>query len=310
MALIFHKEGRFMSKKNNIFSILALILAIAALVVSLLAYTKPDTSVDYAGEIQALQERNTLLQSQLDALSAQLGSSTTTGTGLAGWDLTVVPWETNTGASVTLTAVPANYEDGMTAALSIRRGSQEIVTTDCSWTGDAFTATAELTAQDGYGYYCILTDANGSRQQFALTTPENPVEDIPVYLATALSAYCNVTMDSWLDMDNTLTITLAFVQAQLPRLSAGGVEPSIEKAEFLLYYRGEVYSSAPITLEPGTGAGAYELTVSGTTMAMPQMEEDECLDLYLEVTLSDGQVLTALGASWYQNADGLFAVVG
>ena len=299
-----------MSKKNTILSTLAMILAIAALAVSLLAYTKPDNSVDYSGEIQALQERNALLQSQLDALTAQLGSSTTVGTGLEGWDLTVVPWETNTGASVTLTAVPANLAEGTTAAFCVRKGSQEIITVPCSWTGDAFTATAELTAQDGYGYYCILTDAAGEKQQFALTTPENPVEDIPVYLATALSAYCNMTMDSWLDLDNTLTITLAFVQAQLPRLSSDGVEPTIEKAELLLYYNGEVYSSAPITLEAGMAAGAYELTVSGTALAMPQMLEDEFLDLWLEVTLSDGQVLRALGASWYQNADGLFAVMG
>lgn len=299
-----------MSKKNNLISILALGLAIAALAISLLAYTKPDTSVDYAGEIQALQERNTLLQSQLDALTAQLGSSTTVGTGLIGWDLTVAPWETNTGASVTLTAVPANYEDGMSAAFAIRKGSQEVVTAPCSWTGDAFTATAELTAQDGYGYYCILTDAEGTRQQFALTTPENPVEDIPVYLGTALSAYCNMTMDSWMDLDNTLTITLAYVQVQLPRLSADGMEPTVEKAALALYYNGEVYSSAPLTLEPGAASGAYELTVSGTALAMPQMEEDECLDLYLEVTLSDGQVLTCLGASWYQNNGGLFVVMG
>lgn len=299
-----------MSKKYNFLSILALVLAIAALVVSLLSYTRPDDSVDYAGEIQALQEHNALLQSQLDALTSQLGSSTTTGTGLAGWDLALIPWETGTGASVTLTAVPAGYEEGMTAVLCIRLSSQEVVTTPCSWTGDVFTATAELTAQDGYGYYCILTDAEGNKQQLALTTPENPVEDIPVYLATALSAYCNMTMDSWLDLDNTLTISLAYVQAQLPRLSADGTGAGIESAQLRLYHNGEAYSSAAITLEPGSTDGSYEYTISGITLDMPQLEEDACLDLYLEITLSDGRTLTALGASWYQGPDGLFVVMG
>lgn len=300
-----------MSNKNTILSILALVLAIVALAVSLTAYLKPDDSVDYSGEIEALQERNALLQSQLDSLASQLGGSVATAaTGLAGWDLILTPWETGTGASVTLTAIPAGYEDGMTAALYVRKGSQEVVTVDCLWTGDAFTATVELTAQDGYGYYCILTDAAANRQQIALTTPENPVEDIPVYLATALGAYCNMTMDSWLDLDNTLTIAMAYVQAQLPRLSTNGTEPSIEKAELVLYYNGESFSSAPITLEAGDGAGAYALAVSGVTLDIPQMEEDECLDLYFTVTLSDGQVLTALGASWYQSGDGLFVVMG
>lgn len=301
-----------MFKKTSILSILALILAVAALVVSLTVYRKPAETVDYSAEIQALQERNALLQSQLDNLTAQLhaGGTTVAPSGLAGWDLTLAPWENGGGASVTLTAIPAEYEDGMTAALYVRKGSQEIVTVDCTWNGDAFTAATELTAQDGYGYYCILTGADGNRQQFALTSPENPVEDIPVYLATALNAYCNMTMDSWLDLDGTLTIAMAYVQAQLPRLSFDGVEPSIEKAELQLYYNGAVYSSAVIALEDGEVPGAYELAVSGVELAMPALEEDECLDLYFTVTLSDGQVLTALGASWYQSGDGLFAVMG
>lgn len=300
-----------MNKKHNVISILALILAAAALAVSLAGYLKPDVSVDYSGEIEALKQQNALLQSQIDTMAAQMNTgSTTTGTGLAGWDLTLVPWETGTGASVTLTAIPAGDTEGLSAVFYVRRGSQEVVSVDCSWTGDAFTATAELTAQDGYGYYCILTDAAGEKQQFSLTTPENPVEDIPVYLATALNAYCNMTMDSWLDLDDTLTISAAYVQVQLPRLTADGTEPTIAKAELLLYYQGQVHASAPITLEAGAAAGAYELTVAGVTMAMPTMEEDESLDLYLEVTLSDGTVLRALGASWYCNSNGLFSVVG
>lgn len=300
-----------MAKKHNVISALALILAIAALAVSLLAYWKPDNDVDYSGEIEALRQQNALLQSQLDSVTAQLHSGgVTTSAGLAGWDLTLVPWESGAGVSVTLTAIPAGYEEGMTAALYVRKGSQEIVTVDCGWTGDAFTATAELTAQDGYGYYCILTDVQGKRQQFSLTTPENPVEDIPVYLATALNAYCNMTMDSWLDLNNTLTISLAYVQAQLPRLSADGAEPSVASAELVLYHNGTVCSTAPITLEAEEVPGAYGLTVAGVELAMPELAENDCLDLYLTVTLSDGQVLTALGASWYQNSDGLFAVMG
>lgn len=300
-----------MSKKNNIISILAAVLAIAALVVSLLAYRKPDTGADYDGQIQALQEQNALLQSQIDALSAQLAAgSTTTGIGLAGWDLTLVPWDTGSGASVTLTAIPVNYEDGMTAELYVRKGSQEAANVPCSWTGEVFTATAELTAQDGYGYYCILTGPDGARQQFSLTTPENPVEDIPVYLASALNAYCNLTLDSWLDLDGTLTIATAYAQAQLPRLSADGTAPDIEKAALTLYYNGEVYSSADLVLEPSASDGTYELTILNAELAMPTLAEDEFLDLYLEVTLTDGTLLTALGAGWYQTPEGLFAVVG
>ena len=297
--------------KSNILSVLALALAAAALVCAIIGPFHQAPVQDDTARIEALEQHNALLQSQLDALTAQMNSSvSTTGLALAGWDLTLMPWETGTGATVTLTAVPTEYTEGMSAALYIRRGSQEVSTTLCNWTGDAFTATVDLMAQDGYGYYCILSDTDGTRQQFSLTTPENPVEDIPVYLATSLAAYCNLTMDSWLDLDNTLTITAAYVQAQLPRLTADGTEASIAQAQLILYYQGELCASAPITLEPGFAAGAYALTVSGVSMPMPQMAENESLDLYLEITLTDGQVLSALGASWFCNSDGLFAVVG
>lgn len=299
-----------MEKKNTWLSILALVLAIASLAVSVMIWLRPEGGTDYAGEIQALQAQNAALQSQLDSLSQQINSgSATQTTGLQDWDLALTPWSNGEGASVTLTAVPGAYQEGMTAFFYIRKGSAEISTVECDWTGEEFTATADLAAQDGYSYYCILTSGAGEKQQFALTTPENPVEDIPVYLANALRAYCNLTLDSWLDQDGVLTVTTAYAQAQLPLLTSSG-EATIEKAELVLYYNEEAYSTAPITLEPGTAAGAYELTVTNATLSMPQMNQEECLDLYLEVTLNDGQVLTSLAASWYQDGDALFVVVG
>lgn len=296
--------------KKNVLSVIALLLALAALGVSALAYLKPaPEATDYSAQIQALEEHNALLQSQLDALTAQMGAATQ-GTGLTSWEISMTPWETGTGASATLTATPANYTVGMTAALSIRLNGKELQKVDCSWTGDAFTATADLAAEDGYGYYCILIDAEGGKQQFALTTPENPVYDIPVYLASALDAYCNLMVDSWYDADGLLNISLAYAQAQLPRLSMSGTMPTIETASLQLYYNGSPYSSLELTLEPSEGDGAYALTLGGESLPMPEMAEEEFLDLYLEITLSDGRVLTALGASWYCNEGGLFAVMG
>lgn len=300
-----------MSKKNTILSVMALVLAVVALAISLVSCLRPvETGTDHTAEIESLWEKNALLQSQIDALSAQISNGSTLTTGLTHWDLALVSWSNGGGASVTLTAVPANHEDGMTASFYVRKGSVEVVTVPCSWTGEAFTATAELTAQDGYSYYCILENEDGSRQQLALTTPENPVEDVPVYLETALRAYCNLTLDSWLDLDGTLTVSCAYVQAQLPRLTQTGEAATIEKTELVLYYGGKPYSSQTLTLEDSIGDGAYTLTVTDARLAMPQMGDDEALELWLEMTLSDGQVLTALGGSWYLSGGELFVVVG
>lgn len=307
----FLKGEDFMSKKNTVISILALALAAVALVISLMTLLRPgEDGVDVTAQLQALEEKNAQLQSRVDALAAQVSAGTGAAAGgLSGWELIPVPWEDGSGASVTMNATPTGDAEGMTASLYVRKGSAEIVTQPCEWTGTAFTATVELTAQDGYSYYCIL-ESGGGREQIALSTPENPTADIPVYLATALSAYCNLTLDSWLDQDGTLTVTTAYVQAQLPQLTAMGGVPTIQRAELVLRYQGEAFSAAEVVPEAGTGVGAYELTVTDVKLDMPRMEEDESLELWLELTLSDGQVLSALGASWYQAGDELFVVVG
>ena len=43
---------------------------------------------------------------------------------------------------------------------------------------------------------------------------------------------------------------------------------------------------------------------------MPEMESDYQLDLWLVVTLTDGQTLTSSGGSWYHSDQGLMMVVG
>ena len=40
------------------------------------------------------------------------------------------------------------------------------------------------------------------------------------------------------------------------------------------------------------------------------MESDYQLDLWLVVTLTDGQEISSSGGSWYHSADGLMMVVG
>lgn len=299
-----------MSEKKNILSVIALICAVLALGLSAFALLRPAaTPADHSAELQALQQQNQQLQSQVDALTARL-DSLPMEEGLADWSLTTLPWSTDAGATVTLSATPGAYEEGMTASFSIRLNGQEVRNTPCQWDGTAFTATAELEAADGYGFYCILTGSDGTRQQFALSTPENPVVDIPVYLKSSLSSYCNMMLDSWMDGDGALTLTLAYIQAQLPRLSVSGEAPAIQSAKLLLTYNGSDYSELPITLEPGEAPGAYALELNNATMNLPQLQEEDYLDLFLVITLSDGETLTVLGGSWFCNADGLYLLVG
>lgn len=299
-----------MKEKKNILPVLALIGAVLSLIVSVAGLFLPAASNgDAAAQLEDLRAQNALLQEQITHLTHRL-NSLPTEEGLAGWSLSAAAWDTGTGADVTLTATPGNYQEGMNAAFIVRLNGQEIRSETCTWDGTAFSATVSLDAEDGYGYYCLITDADGSRQQIALSTPENPVEDIPVYLAASLRSYCNMTMDSWYDSDGKLTVSLAYVQAQLPRLTTDGDTPTIVSARLLLTCNGSDYSELPLTMEAGDAPGAYQLTIAGGQLDMPQLTEDDYLDLFLEVTLSDGQTLSCLGGSWYWGSEGLFLVVG
>lgn len=300
-----------MSEKKNILPVIALIAAILALAVGVFSLLSQPEVVDPTDRIEALEQENLALKAQVAGLSSRL-DSLNVGAGLSDWNLVATAWEDGMGADVTMAVAPGAYEDGMEAVFSIRLSGHEVRSIPCDWDGTAFfTATAKLEAADGYAYYCILTDAAGGRQQFALSTTENPVYDIPVYLETSLSAYCNMTLDSWMAEGGKLTISLAYLQAQLPRLTVSGDMPSIVKSRLLLVYNGEDFGELSVALESGEGAGAYELTLSGGDLNWPaELNEGDNLDLYLEVELSDGGVLSTMGGSWYYGDGGLDLVVG
>ena len=114
---------------------------------------------------------------------------------------------------------------------------------------------------------------------------------------------------TWLDDGSAVTLASAYVQVQLPRLSAQGALTA-EKAQLVLYRNSEEVSRTDITLQPGEAAGSYELELSGQSIPLPELAEDDYLDLWLEVTLSDGRTLSTAGASWFSGPDGLFLVVG
>lgn len=259
-------------------------------------------------DVSQLEADIEALQHQVDALSARL-EALEENSGLLDWNLSAAARSDSTGAAVTLTASPLAYHEGQTALFSVRLGSQEVAGIPCQWDGSVFTATVDLDAADGYSYYCTLISANGTREQIPLNTPENPVYDTLVYMETSLTAYCNMIVESWEDEGGKLNITSGYVQAQLPRIGAGD-SAMMADAQLVLKLNGTPVEKQPLDIPEGEGEGSYEQVLTGVSFKMPEMEDDYQLVLVLEVTLSDGQVLTSYGGSWYYNAGEMFMVVG
>ena len=292
--------------KKNVFSILVMIVMIAALLVSFTGCSKADE--ESAARIAELEAENADLRAEVEALTSEL-SNMKQKAALQDWTLDAAAWNDGNGATVTFAATPVNYVEGQKAALSVRVGDLEAESTNCVWNGTSFVGSVELSAADGYGYYCILTSADGSLEEIALNTPESVSNESLINLGTSLSTYANLIVEEWEADASSLVVKAGHIQAQMPRLSTAGAA-TVSKAALVLKLNSEEVSRQDVTLPAGEGEGSYETTLENISFAMPAMADDYQLDLCLEVTLSTGATMQTVGGSWYSNNGELLLVVG
>lgn len=295
-----------MKTRNRILSVTALVIFVCALAMTA-AGCSGNSAVD-SDRIALLEQDCADLRSQVNALTARLEALESTG--LKSWNLTAQAWSSSNGATVTLTAEPSAYTAGQAAELVIRLNGQAVDSVPCVWDGSTYTASVDLNAADGYGYYCVLISPDGTREQIALNTPENPVDDTIVYMASSLSTYCNLYVMDWELSGGQLTVTSGYIQVQTPRLSASGETVSCSQAELVFQLNGQEIERQAITLPEGEGAGSYETILSGVSFSMPEMGDDYQLDLWLDVGLSDGSTIFCSGGSWYYYDGQLSLIVG
>lgn len=278
----------------------AMILAL----VMLLALAGCNSDSDRIAELEA---ENEALKAQVAELTAQLEQQG--GAELSDWTFEASAWEGSNGATVTFTAVPVRYVEGQTAELSIWLEGDPVDTVSCQWDGTAYTAVTDLNAADGYCYYCTITDANGNAVEMELNTPKNPTFPGVIDLETSLSAYCAMMVEEFVVEDNILTVTAGYAQVHLPVIGRTGNAVEATGAELVLKVEGNEVSRRSLAL---TAETETELLgeIIGLTFDVPAMEDDQQMELWLEVGLSDGQMLFTTGGCWYYNGGELFLVVG
>ena len=97
---------------------------------------------------------------------------------------------------------------------------------------------------------------------------------------------------------STLTITGGSVEVQAPRITNEGETITCSKAELVLTFNEEIVGTAALTMEAAEIPGSYTADISGITFNIPSMEDDQQLSIRLDVTLSNGQFLTAPGGTF------------
>ena len=281
------------------------LFAMLLAIMMLLAMTGCNSDSDRIAELEA---ENVALKAQVAELTAKLARAEQP-VGLADWHFEATAWEGSNGATVTFLATPMAYEEGQSAELSIWLEGDLMDTVSCQWNGSAYSAVTDLNAADGYCYYLRLTDASGKETEVELNTPKNPVDITVIDLETALNAYCAMMVEDFTLEDNTLTVTAGYAQVQLPKIGHTGGPVTAGNSQLVLKVDGEEVSRTALAL---TAENETNLIgeILGLSFVIPEMQDDQQLELWMEVALSDGQTLFTTGGCWYYFGSELLLVVG
>lgn len=229
---------------------------------------------------------------------------------LTDWSMSASTWSSPNGATIHITATPSHYEEGQHADFIVRLESDDVTTIPCQWDGTNYTASADLNAANGYCYYMLLTAADGTAQEVAVNTPAAPVDEALIDIEASLESYCSITVEESVFEDSKLTLPTGKVQVKTPLITNEGETISCQEAALVLTYNGETLDRKVLTLTETDTKGLWEAALENIIFDAPEIEGDQSLDLTLNVTLTNGQVLSAFGGSWVPNDEGLLPVVG
>jgi len=118
------------------------------------------------------------------------------------------------------------------------------------------------------------------------------------------SGQADLFVHGWEETDGTLTVTEGYVQIRL------GSGSALQSTQLVLLHNGTECGRADIAPEAGSTEGLYQYVLLDTWFILPQLNEDDLLELKLEVTLTTGETILSGDSSWYETSEGLYAVVG
>ena len=231
---------------------------------------------------------------------------------LTDWTMSATTWSSPNGATINISATPNYYAEAQKVDFVVRLEGDDVVKLPCSWDQEAgvYTASADLNAADGYCYYMILTATDGTTSEVAVNTPNDPVNAAYIDMASALQSYCSIVVEESTFDKSTLTLTTGKVQVQVPSITNEGETISCQEASIVLTHNGQELGKQALTLNETDAENQFEADLADITFTVPELENEEKLELMLTVTLTNGQSLSAYGGNWVCNTDDLLLVVG
>ena len=229
---------------------------------------------------------------------------------LTNWEMTANTWSSPNGATINISASPSYYEEGQKADFVVRLESDDVALVPCEWDGTCYSASVDLNAANGYCYYVVLTAADSTATEVAVNTPAEPTNEAFIDIEAALESYCSITIDDSTFENGKLTLTSGKVQVKTPSITNAGETIACQDAALVLTFNGETLENKILTLAETDTASLWEASLENTVFDIPEMEKEQSVELTLNVTLTNGQILSAFGGSWVSNTDGFLPVVG
>lgn len=229
---------------------------------------------------------------------------------LTEWNMSASTWSSPNGATIHITATPNYYLEGQTADFVVRLESDDIAIIPCQWDGSSYTASVDLNAANGYCYYVLLTAADGTVEEVAVNTPAAPTNEAFIDIEASLESYCSVIIEESTIDGSQLTLTSGKVQVQAPVITNEGETITCQEAALVLSFNGEELSKKVLTLTQTDTAGLSEAVLDGTVFDIPELENEQKVELTLNAVLTNGQVLSAYGGNWQSSEEGLLPAVG
>ena len=147
-----------------------------------------------------------------------------------------------------------------------------------------------------------------SNQGAPTTQPQDPYEwEEPV-----VGAVSKLMVSGWEAENGRLVLTEGHAMVSLPVNGLNGQTPGIQSSRLVMRMDQQLQEcgSASLNLVSQEDPFVFESSLNGVSMELPQLEDGQMVDVWLEVVLSDGQTLVSLPASWYMVEGILELVVG
>ncbi len=120
-------------------------------------------------------------------------------------------------------------------------------------------------------------------------------------------AYCHLLVNSWEGSLTELSLTSGVAQVVLPK---GSDLTLIQSAQLVLRQDIQEIERRAVTLVATESQSSFEAKLEGVRFDLPELAEGQQVDVWLEVVLSDGQIVLSPACGWFRSGTELLMVAG